>query len=286
MDVPSIPDAGWILDRLPLIAYFGEDDAENTMRVISGVEREVFGHPVKDILNKTNFLNRTFLGDDDYKVVLAHRELVWMGHSPVISRFEIPNTAGDLVPCLLISQGLYSNDRRIGISGVVCDLTTLHVLQGPKGILSKGMRELNWNQRAEIPGVYDDKWLAGALPVVLLVTDNDADYTIRRVTGSLERIVGHGLPADIEARKLRGWSTIDPGHMDFACGVREHALQARACVVHRLSFVHRNGQRVPILGIVLPYFPSDASECVFLEALMDITDVPDFQGPPGVVAFG
>ena len=128
-----------------------------------------------------------------------------------------------------------------------------------------------------MPPDLDREWLVEVLPVAFVVSVNDPNYTIRHLSGSMERIVGHSSQ-QILSGKPKSWSLIDPTQLDLADEKLERAIQAKQNVILRLTLAHRLGTAVPILAIVAPYMPAGHKNGFFVSAVLDITGAKALHG--------
>ena len=274
----SIPSAGWMLQHIPIVSYFAADNTLNSLQVVGGCRETIFGHARKSLIGKNHFLNEQFLAPEDRAVLREHREAVWREASPVISRLDVIDQVRGPVPCLVAAHALYDGSQRIGLSGVAIELTGIPELQGAKGVLSKGAQSRNWNQRTSLPAEFTHEWLVGVLPVAFVVSENDPDYTIRHLSGSMERVVGY-TSGEILSGKPKSWSLIDPGEIDLADEKLERAIADGRSVILRVPLAHRSGGQVPILAIVAPYRPAGHPNGFFVSAVLAIQDAKALQGP-------
>lgn len=265
-----------MLDHIPMISYFTADDEVNTVRLLCGAEGSSLRLAIEQHLTEDGGVSDARFHPQDRQALRHHREAVWMGRDPVISRLTFPSDRGART-CLLASQAVYEGESRAGVTGVVVDVTGVPELSGASGVLGRGSTGKNWNQRVQIPDRPDREWLVEVLPVAFVVSENNADYTIRHLSGSMERIVGYSSE-DILSGRFRSWSLIDPREIDLADARLEQAIAEGQSVILRVPLAHMAGMAVPILAFVAPYYPPAHPNGFFVSAVLGIDTARVLQG--------
>lgn len=270
-----IPSPGWMLDHIPMVSYFTADDENNSLRLLCGAEGSSLRRAIEQHL-KNGALSDAEFNPADRQTLWDHREAAWMGRDPVISRLTFPSDRGART-CLLASHAVYEGESRAGVTGVAVDVTGVPELEGPSGVLGKGSPGKNWNQRVNVPEQPDAEWLVHVLPVAFVVSENDPNYTIRHLSGSMERVVGY-TSEEILSGRLKSWTLIDPTEVDMADERLESAIAAGQSVILRVPLAHESGAVVPILAFVAPYLPPGHPNGFFVSAVLGIDAATELQG--------
>jgi hypothetical protein len=284
----SIIDERWLLANVPLTSFFCENDALYTMRFLTAGNGQAFGYSLDEFVDNKHYFAASTVHPEDQDIVDSHAEQAAAGGRPVVSRYRLVQADGEPVPVLLISQGvLDEGGATLGLAGCVIDLGATPELQGGPGLLSElrvpdGKRK--GARRTDRP---DAAWVAAELPVLCFFAENDAQYTVKAMTGSLVEWMGYSREQFLDARVYKPSSTVFPADQDVADAYIETAAAAVGSrSIARLRIVNADGEPVPVLIFARGALPDGAHGVGVAGAVLDISHILALQGPSRLLSDG
>lgn len=284
-DTPSIEER-WLLANVPFTSFYCENDAFYTMRFLTSGSGDAFGYDTEDFVDNKHYFAASTTHPEDQDIVDAHAEQAAAGGRPVVSRYRLVQADGEPVTVLLVSQAVIDKaGNPIGLAGCAVDLRIAPSLQGKPDLLS----ELHLPGMKRPPAVLDGKpdatWVAAQLPLLSFFTENDAQYTVRAMTGSLEELMGYSREQFMNAAVYKPSSTVFPEDQDIADAYIEAAGKGVGKLsVARFRLVNVDGDPIPVLIFARGAKPSDDSPVGVAGGVLDISHVAALQGPPGLIS--
>lgn len=270
----------WLLANVPFVSFFCDNDALYTMRFLQGGGGEAFGYNLQDFVDNKHYFAASTTHPEDQDIVDAHAEQASSGGRPVVSRYRLVQADGEPVPVLLVSQGVQdATGHVIGLAGCGIDLRAVPALQGKPGLLSELRIPARKRPPATSTETFDARWVAAQLPMLTFFTENDAQYTVRHIGGSLEELAGYSAEEFVNARKYKPSSTVLPEDQDIADAYIEAAAsKVDGRSVARLRLLDADGEQFPVLIFARGAQPPGSSAIGAAGGVLDIRHIPALHG--------
>lgn len=281
---PSSNDPGidpqWILERLPVVTWFCENDEYYTIRYASAAEGHSFGYDLADFIDNRNLFASSAASPEDLATLEKAAEQSLLGTSPVVSRMDIHDAAGISVPLLQMMHGVLDPDGKLnGLAGMALDLRRVPALQGQKGLLTARKPGAVWSHKAERPKAITADWLVDLLPLSTYFTENNPFYTEHFVRGPVRRQLGYSPKELVRSGKLMVSTLIEPDDTELVDDMLDDTTaDGYSATVNRLHLVHSSGREVPALIVARGASHPQVENPGVVGALLDLSTVPGLQG--------
>lgn len=271
----------WLLNNVPYVSLYFDNDPLYTMRFVCHQRGEAFGYKLASFVDNKQYFAASTTFPPDQDILDAHVEQALAGASPVISRYRVVAADSEIVPVLQIGKAVYDQAGKVlGLAANVLDLRGIEALQGPPGVLSKGAAPKLRRPPTNVPEKVTPEWVGEQLPVGMFFAENDTDFTVRASLGSTEELMGYSAADFVNTRHYRPSSTVPPEDQDIADAYVEHAASREGAMsVVRLRLIQADGSLAPMLIVVRGASPRPGEPLGVAGGLFNISDVPALQGP-------
>lgn len=276
----------WLLRNLPVVTFFCADDENLTLRFLQGPGGEALGYRAGASAEGLGLVRGSVIVKEDDDVLTAMINQATVGHSPVLARLRVRAADGEVVPVLVVFQGVFSKRNGIvGFAGAGIDLRSIPPLQGESALLSEPGPKKLWTQNADPPERLDEVWLASMLPVVAYATEDDDSYTVRMVRGPLRRMLGYSPDDLIDNARYESWSTVPPEDLDLVERLMDRTRELKGqAVAARYRTITLHGKDIPVLVVGRSVaHPRGAGELVCSVAV-SVENAPELLGPSTLFA--
>ncbi|MCB9932911.1 MAG: PAS domain-containing protein [Planctomycetes bacterium] len=278
-------DEGWLLANVPFVSFVCDNDALYSMHFIAAGSGKAFGYKLDDFIRNKHYYAASTTHPEDQDIIDAHAEQAASGGAPVVSRYRLVQANGEPIPMLLATKAVIGERGEVqALAGVSFDLRGIPQLQGPSGLLSELRAPKRRRPPARLPAQVDAAWAASQLPVVSFFTENDEQYTVRAMSGSLEELLGYSAQEFLDAKVYKPSSTVSPEDQDHADAYIETAaaaIDARSAA--RVRLLDAEGELVPVLIFARGAQPPGYEQVGVAGAVLDISHVPALWGASGLL---
>lgn len=273
-------EAQWVLDHLPLVTFFCENDEYYTIRYAAASGGGAFGYKTADFIDNRNHFAVSALEQSDVRIMELAAEQALLGASPVVARLRIRDVHGEPLGLLLMLHGIFDHSESlIGLGGMALDLRSIPQLDGEYAVLTPRGHDAIWTHKAEPPGQITAEWLVDLLPLSTYFAENDPFFTERFVRGPVYRQLGYTPDEFLDGKQMVSSSVVAPADEDLADDhVEETSRSGTARTVVRLHAIHAKGHPVSMLAFTQGVRHPVSFKPGLVGAVLNLTTVPQLQG--------
>ena len=273
-------DAQWVLDQLPLVTFFCENDEYYTIRYAAASGGGAFGYKLTDFIDNRNRFAVSALEQSDLRVMEQATEQALLGTSPVVARLRIRDVSDRPLALLLMLHGVFDrSEKLLGLAGMAVDLRRVPALDGEYEVLTPRGHDAIWTHKTEPPAQINAEWLVDLLPLSTYFAENDPFFTERFVRGPIYRQLGYTPEQMLDGKKMIGATVIDPADEDLADDhVEETSRSGTVRTAVRLHAIHAKGHQVPMLAFTQGVRHPVTFKPGLVGAVLDLTTAPQLQG--------